>query len=150
MIDISVDDEGWTRALPDAANLAGAAARVAGAGGAELAILLTGDGPQQALNARYRGQDRATNVLAFPDASGARLGGIALAFGVCQREADEQGKALADHLRHLVVHGVLHLRGYDHLTEADAQRMENEERHLLAKMDIADPYAERPHAGRTG
>jgi len=150
VIDIAVDDKAWTRALPNAAALANEAARAAGAGDAEVAILLTGDGPQQALNARYRGQDRTTNVLAFPDASGARLGDIALAFGVCAREAAEQGKTLADHLRHLVVHGVLHLRGYDHQSEADAQRMENEERRLLASMDIADPYQERPHAGGYG
>ena len=143
VIDVQVDDEGWVRALPAAEQLALEAATAAAGGDGELAIRLTGDGEMRALNARYRGQDRPTNVLAFPDGGGARLGDIALALGVCRREASDQGKALADHLRHLVVHGVLHLRGYDHQSDAEAARMEDEERRLLAKMNIADPYDER-------
>jgi probable rRNA maturation factor len=108
----------------------------------EVVILLTGDAAVRALNARFLGKDRPTNVLAFPDAGAGRLGDIALAHGVCAREAAEQAKPLADHLRHLVVHGVLHLIGYDHTDDDDAARMEALERQLLAGMNIPDPYAE--------
>ncbi|MGH6972843.1 MAG: rRNA maturation RNase YbeY, partial [Caulobacteraceae bacterium] len=71
----------------------------------------------------------------------AYLGDIALAFGVCAREAGEQGKRLADHLRHLTAHGVLHLLGYDHETDAEAETMEAMERSILAGLGVADPYA---------
>jgi probable rRNA maturation factor len=144
MIEVEIADPAWRAALPDAGDLARqAAAAVAPGEAGEIVILLTGDDALRALNARFRGQDRPTNVLAFPDKAAGRLGDIALAHGVCAREADEQGKPLADHLRHLVVHGVLHLLGYDHTNNDDAARMESLERQLLAAMNIPDPYAER-------
>jgi probable rRNA maturation factor len=95
------------------------------------------------LNARFLGKHASTNVLSFPAAAhaGGHLGDIALASGVCAREAAEQGKTLADHLRHLVIHGVLHLLGYDHADDAEAKRMETLERDLLAGLGVADPYA---------
>ena len=100
------------------------------------------------LNARFRGQDAPTNVLSFPAPANpeSHLGDLALAFGVCAREAAEQGKPLANHVRHLVIHGALHLIGYDHDTDADAERMEAEERELLAGLGVPDPYgdSERP------
>ena len=94
------------------------------------------------LNARFRGKDGATNVLSFPApaSAGLHLGDIALAHGVCAREAVEQGKTLAAHLSHLVVHAVLHLLGYDHEAEAEAEVMEARERRLLAGLGVADPY----------
>jgi len=151
MIEVEVEDEAWTLALPDAAAIASQAA-IAAAGrgpGGEIAILLTGDEAVRDLNARFLGRDKATNVLSFPAPSMAtgQLGDIALAFGVCAAEARDQAKPLADHLRHLVIHGVLHLLGYDHEAEADAERMESLERRLLAEMNIADPYSERPDQG---
>ena len=111
-------------------------------GEGSLTILLTDDATVQDLNARFRGKDGATNVLSFPAARSAypHLGDIALAHGVCAREAAEQGKPLADHLRHLVLHGVLHLLGYDHVAGAEAEAMEAMERNLLAAMGVADPY----------
>ena len=112
-------------------------------------MLLTGDAAVRALNARFRGQDRPTNVLAFPapaTAAGA-LGDIALAYGVCAAEARAQGKPLADHLQHLVVHGALHLLGLDHQTEAEAAAMEARERRVLAGLGVPDPYA--AEAGET-
>ncbi len=148
-IEIEIEDGAWTKAAPDADGLArqaaGAAARL-GPGGS-VAILLTNDAAVRRLNARFRDRDAATNVLAFPAAANVEghLGDIALAFGVCAREAAEQGKALADHLRHLVIHGVLHLLGYDHQAEDEARRMEAVERDLLAALGVADPYAEGDH-----
>jgi probable rRNA maturation factor len=81
-------------------------------------------------------------VLSFPapDGPGAPLGDIALGFATCAAEARDQGKSLADHLRHLVIHGVLHLRGWDHETDDEAEAMEALERALLAGLGVADPY----------
>jgi probable rRNA maturation factor len=143
MIEIEIADPAWTAALPDALGIirhAGEAAQKAEGAGGEIVILLTNDEALRDLNARFLGKDRPTNVLAFPDGAEGRLGDIALAFGVCQAEATAQGKPLADHLVHLVVHGVLHLLGYDHLADEDAAAMEDRERRLLAEMNIPDPY----------
>jgi probable rRNA maturation factor len=82
-------------------------------------------------------------VLSFPAPENPErhLGDIALAYGVCASEADEQGKTLADHLQHLVAHGVLHLTGFDHETDAEAEAMEARERVILASLGVSDPYA---------
>jgi len=106
-------------------------------------ILLTDDDSVADLNQRFRGKAGPTNVLSFPAPTNPEdhLGDIALAYGVCAREAVEQGKPLALHLQHLVAHGVLHLLGYDHLTEAEAEEMETLERRLLAGLGVPDPYA---------
>ncbi|HLI66425.1 MAG TPA: rRNA maturation RNase YbeY [Caulobacteraceae bacterium] len=151
MIEVEVADPAWTAALPDAAALAEAAAvaalaRVATAAHGDVAILLADDGAVRALNARFRDQDKATNVLSFPASSGARehAGDIALAFGVCAAEAAAQGKPLAHHLQHLTVHGVLHLLGYDHAADAEAAAMEAAERGILATLGVPDPYADEP------
>ncbi|HAJ01778.1 MAG TPA: rRNA maturation RNase YbeY [Brevundimonas sp.] len=117
-------------------------------GGDPLAtVLLEGDDAVQALNARFRDRDAPTNVLSFPaaPAPGAPdddpyLGDIILAFGVCSREAADQGKPLAHHLSHLVIHGLLHLQGHDHQDDGEAEVMEARERTLLAGLGIDDPY----------
>jgi probable rRNA maturation factor len=154
MIVVEVEDDAWTGTLPGAAELARQAAEAALAGHAgEIAILLTGDEAVRDLNLRFLGKDKATNVLAFPDIAAAeepgRLGDIALAFGVCRAEATGQAKPLADHLRHLVIHGVLHLLGYDHQRDEDATRMEAVERRLLAGMNIPDPYQAKADVRRS-
>ena len=84
-----------------------------------------------------------TNVLSFPAAANpeGHLGDISLAYGVCAREAAEQGKSLSNHLQHLVAHGVLHLLGYDHIEDGDAEVMETLERQILAGLGVPDPYA---------
>lgn len=144
MIAVEVEDAAWTHALPPAAALVRRAAGAAAHGHAgEIAVLLTDDETVRDLSRRFLGKDSATNVLAFPDAATDRLGDIALAFGVCRAEAEQQAKSLADHLGHLVVHGVLHLLGYDHHGDEDAERMEALERQILSGMNIPDPYAER-------
>jgi len=107
-----------------------------------LAVLLTSDLAVQALNARFRGQDKPTNVLAFPAPANVErfLGDVALGFETCAREAAEQGKPLGRHLQHLTAHGVLHLLGYDHMTDAEACEMEGLERAILAGLGVPDPY----------
>ncbi|MCF8505326.1 MAG: rRNA maturation RNase YbeY [Caulobacter sp.] len=139
---MEIEDETWSAALPNAEALALEAAEAATAEGG-MAILLTDDDTVADLNQRFRGKGGPTNVLSFPapDNREGHLGDIALAYGVCAREATEQGKPLAHHLQHLVAHGVLHLVGYDHQTETEAAEMEALERRILAGLDIPDPYA---------
>lgn len=112
---------------------------------ASLTILLTTDVEMQALNKQYRGKDKPTNVLSFPDGeadeTGAvHLGDIALAYETIAREATEQQKTFKAHLTHLVIHGVLHLLGYDHEHPSEAKAMESLEIKLLTAMGIANPY----------
>lgn len=152
-IDVEVEDAAWATAVPDAegqVRLAALAAfealepDVAGA----VVVLLTDDAAVAELNQQYRGKAGPTNVLSFPAPANPErhLGDIALAYGVCAREAEEQGKPLAAHLQHLVAHGVLHLVGYDHQTEAEAEDMEALERDILASLGCPDPYAD-PYPG---
>jgi len=111
----------------------------------EATIVLTDDTEMRDLNRDWRGKDRPTNVLSFPsgDAPGepGALGDIVIAYETARKEADEESIALEDHVSHLVVHGVLHLLGFDHLNEDEAGKMEDLERDALASIGIADPYA---------
>jgi len=143
MIDIEIEDEAWIAALPGAEALVLPAAEAALEARGGVTILLTDDDSVAELNERFRGKTGPTNVLSFPAPTNPEdhLGDIALAYGVCAREAAEQGKPLAHHLQHLVAHGVLHLLGYDHLTEAEAEAMEALERQILAGLGVPDPYA---------
>jgi probable rRNA maturation factor len=150
MIEVQVEDAGWRALLPEAETLAQSAAEASlsaapGAPAGNVVILLTNDAEMRDLNARFRGKDAPTNVLSFPAGENphGHLGDVALALGVCAAEARAQGKPLADHLRHLVAHGVLHLVGYDHEAEAEAESMEALEREILAGLGVPDPYAER-------
>lgn len=152
MIEIQVEHPAWREALPDVeAVVRGAAEAVLGANppaeGDRATVLLEGDAAVRDLNARFRDRDAPTNVLSFPAAAlpgepeaDPYLGDIILAFGVCAREAEEQGKPLAHHLSHLVIHGLLHLLGHDHQVDEEAEAMEARERTLLAGLGIDDPY----------
>ena len=147
MIDVEIEDAAWREALAQAEMLVRGAALAAldseGAAHEGVTILLTDDETVRDLNARFRGKDAPTNVLSFPAPYNPErhLGDIALAYGVCAREAAEQGKPLAHHLQHLAVHGVLHLLGYDHIGDDEAEAMEGLERAVLAGLGVPDPYA---------
>ena len=117
-------------------------ARAALVGGGEVAIRLVDTDEGQALNNDYRGKNYATNVLSFPyDSEPVVNGDLVICPAVVAREAAEQNKPLAAHYAHLVVHGMLHLQGWDHDNDDDAEAMENEEREILAAMGYPDPYA---------
>lgn len=143
-IDIEIEDRAWSEALPTAGRLARQAAVAAArlADGGSIIILLTDAKAVKDLNARFLLRDEETNVLSFPSAPNGEghLGDVALAFEVCAREALAQNKPLGDHLQHLVIHGVLHLLGYDHDAEGPAVRMETLERGMLARLGVPDPY----------
>lgn len=157
-VEVRVADRRWAavaglraicRRFAAAALAAPAPGNVPVAGPVELTILLADDAIVRDLNRRFRGIDKPTNVLSFPAeddaprpaAVRAVLGDVAVAFETARREAEAEGISLADHLAHLVVHGVLHLRGYDHERAADADTMEALEVAILARLGVADPYA---------
>jgi probable rRNA maturation factor len=152
-LDISVPSSLW-RGLPRARaiareTIAAAAAESGGIAreGGMVSLCLADDAALRALNARWLGIDKPTNVLSFPSSSGGRLGDatmlgdIALAYETLAREAENLGVPVADHYRHLLAHGFLHLIGYDHETDAEAERMEALETRILARLGAADPYA---------
>lgn len=160
-IEIAVDvaAAAWLEALADADALVRRAARAALAsvpeetqprGPAEVSLVLADDAVVQRLNRDYRGRDAPTNVLSFATSDDAEaapggpvlLGDVVLAFETIRREAAEQGKPLPDHASHLVVHGVLHLLGYDHQAATEAQDMERIEVAALRRLGIPDPYSE--------
>jgi len=109
-------------------------------------LVLADDALQRRLNHEFRGRDKSTNVLSF-DGAPAALGDVVLALETIAAEAEAQGKPLAHHVAHLVVHGVLHLLGYDHETQGQARSMERLEIEILAGLGIGDPYR-LPRAGR--
>jgi probable rRNA maturation factor len=163
-IAVDVAADGWRTAIAgsapvEAVVVEAAQAALASAGPAypvEIGVRLTGDAEMRTLNRSYRGRDSATNVLSFaladddakragavpgPEGVPELLGDIVIAYETCVGEAAEQTKSLADHLRHMVVHGVLHLLGYDHQTDGDATHMEGLEREILSRLGVSDPYA---------
>jgi len=163
-LDIAIDADAEWDSSKDWATLARSAATAAIAESAfpqlgqgertvELSVRLTGDDEVHALNSEWRGKDKPTNVLSFPmaeenelDCANAgpelMLGDIILARGVCAAEAADKGVPLEDHAAHLMVHGTLHLLGYDHMDDDSAADMEEREVRALARLGIADPYAE--------
>jgi len=150
-IAVIINDEAWPDDLEARAEAAvrealkQSKAKVKGA--AELSILLTNDTEQRELNEQWRGKDSSTNVLSFPQIEPfgpvvGLLGDITLARETLIREAEEQGVSFEAHFTHLVVHGFLHILGYDHLDDDEATAMESLETSILATLGIDDPYAE--------
>lgn len=152
-VSVEVEDQAW-QVLPGLDELlrSAVAAALAADGHAdvdcEIAVLFTDDDAIAAINAEWRGMDKPTNVLSFPTpddmpvpAGEARLlGDIVLAHGVIAREAVEQGKTLRDHVTHLIVHGTLHLLGYDHESDREAEEMEALETRILKGLGVSNPY----------
>ncbi|NQU60101.1 MAG: rRNA maturation RNase YbeY [Rhodospirillales bacterium] len=159
--DVAVPCSHWMETLADAETLSQAAAEAAFLAVGrnrdedqdivEVSIVLADDDFVRNLNRDYRDQDKPTNVLSFPASSpgdappGAPvlLGDVIVAFETVSREAEEQGKALGDHLCHLVVHGMLHLLGFDHQTAPEAEKMESLETDILATLNITNPYQDK-------
>lgn len=159
LIDIEIEDDGWLDVLPDArtvveTGVAAALAAVEVDGQADVVVLLCNDAEMRELNREHRKKDKATNVLSFPAPKAMRvkgvlehLGDIALGLETCVGEAEEQGKTLKNHVMHLSVHGTLHLLGYDHMTDEEAEEMESLERDILAGLGVPDPYAQDADRG---
>lgn len=149
MIEVEIDDEAWSEILFDVQSRVEAAATLALEEAGVVTVSLSDDDTVADLNQRFRNKAGPTNVLSFPAPETARpfLGDVILAYGVCTREAGEQGKSLSDHMQHLVVHGVLHLLGHDHMDEGEAEIMESRERMILARLGLKDPYAFRDEPG---
>lgn len=158
-VDVLVEDPAWD-AEPDLAGLVERAVDAAAARadaeilpGAEVSVLLTDDARIRVLNRDHRGIDRPTNVLSFPqedpqaDAYGPLLGDIVVARETVMREAVDGGLPFRHHLAHMIVHGFLHLVGYDHVDDAEAEEMERLETAVLAALGIPDPYADPPVPG---
>lgn len=153
VLDYDIEAGGWPAAdMLEALALRAVEAAADGAGrkvrpGSTVSLLFTDDARIRALNAQWRGKDKATNVLSFPSAAPAtavqpaQLGDIVLAYDTVAREAETEGKPFEHHLTHLIVHGFLHLLGYDHETAEEAEAMEALERKVLQGLAIADPYA---------
>jgi probable rRNA maturation factor len=148
-IELQFGDPRWRKVRGLSARVSDAAARALKAGkaprNAALTVLLAGDNQVKVLNRDFRGKNKPTNVLSFPappTADDDYLGDIMLAYGVTAKEAKTGGKRLIDHTTHLVIHGVLHLLGFDHVTPRKANVMEPLETKILAQLGIADPYAE--------
>jgi len=153
-IDLMIEEGAWPgedvlRALVDrAVPVTLAEAEVEAVDGVELSLVFTDDDSIQRLNAEWREKDKPTNVLSFPafpmapgDALPPMLGDIVLAYETVKREAELEGKPLENHITHLIIHGLLHLLGYDHETDEEAEEMETLERQALARLAIPDPYA---------
>lgn len=160
-IDVSVQEDEWLRSFldvekvsTDAMTLALSMAqlpKVVNGREIEASIVLANDDLLQVLNREYRGKDKPTNVLSFasldsddplPPEGPVHIGDIVLSYQTLDREAKEQGKFFKDHFIHIVVHGTLHLLGYDHMTEDEANIMESTEIRILEKMNIQNPYTE--------
>lgn len=162
-VDVVIEDARWQVAGLEALATRAAAAtlrhlglQATGEGAPEIVVMGCDDARIAELNADFRGRPQPTNVLSWPSveppprAPGAvpappdtdELGDIAISYDTCAREAGAQGKPLSDHATHLLVHAILHLAGYDHENDADADTMENAERAILATLAISDPYQE--------
>ena len=146
-VDVIVEDENWEASIGDALALvlrcrAAASTRDPALAG-PFSVLFADDATVRDLNRRFRGIDKPTNVLSFPSGQAAPqfLGDIALAWGVASREASESGADVEAYAAHLIVHGLLHLVGYDHVDDADAEAMERMESEILDALGVYNPYA---------
>jgi len=149
MIEVILEDERWAavglEALADPAEREALAVAGRRPEGFEIALMGCDDARIATLNADFRGKPTATNVLSWPASDtppmeAGALGDIAIAFETCQREATEKGISVHHHVTHLLIHGILHLLGYDHISDTEAEEMEALEIKALAKLGISNPY----------
>ena len=144
MIETIVEDAAWRDMLPDIEKLAETCYSAAAASEpsvvGEVALLMTDNSAVRDLNARFREKDAPTNVLSFPSHTDGFLGDIAIAREICQDEAQERGLEIRDYVAHLIVHGLMHLGGYDHQSDKDAEDMERREVEILARFGAKSPY----------
>ena len=164
LVETVIEDTRWEAFGLHPLSERAASAALAGLGlpkaGFQISLMGCDDARIATLNADFRGKPKPTNVLSWPSEDRAAeyvgeapappvpgdaedpesLGDIAIAFETCAREADEQGKPMADHVTHLIVHGTLHLLGYDHVEDEDAELMEGLEVQILASLGVCDPY----------
>ena len=145
---VDLDEVRFLARFQKAANIAISVAALEMPGNAELSVLLGSDDTLRELNRKWRNKDKSTNVLSFPgqdiavgQPAGTILGDIAISLETANLEATLEKKELHDHITHLFVHGFLHLFGYDHQNDKEADLMESLERKVLAEFGIADPYA---------
>lgn len=147
ILQIETDQSEWEALLPNVAvqwqAVAAETLRRAGKPALPVNVLLTDDAAVRDLNAQFRGKDKPTNVLSFPSGDDEEYGDIALAYETIAKEAAEQGKELAAHSTHLLVHGLLHLLGFDHEQEGEAEAMEALEVKILQQFHIDNPYKEQ-------
>ena len=137
--EISIDDDIWHN-IDNLSHIITTALKVILNIDNEISILLTNDTRIQILNRDFRKIDKPTNVLSFPQEDDHYLGDIAISFNTLEREALEQGKQFNDHFIHMLIHGVLHLKGYDHENDSEAEKMESFEVKILEDMGIKNPY----------
>ena len=149
LMDLRIDSEDWQH-IPELETLCQRALDAGyslqeGKEESHVDVLLADDAMLQALNTQWRGMENPTDVLSFPaeDSPGNFLGDIVIAYGVAARDAQTSGKILTAHLSHLLIHGLLHLLGHDHIKDDEALIMENLERAALSSIGIDDPYSSR-------
>lgn len=153
MIEVILEDERWESVGLEALSTPAGREALAVTGrapeGFEIALMGCDDARISVLNKDFRGKEAATNVLSWPSSEtppmqgspmGTELGDIAISYETCVREATEKGVSVQDHVTHLVIHGILHLLGYDHISDVEAEEMEALEIKALAKLGISNPY----------
>ncbi len=138
--EIRVADKRWNELFPEHREITDNILKIIPDISGEISVLLTNDSEIQELNRDFRGKDKPTNVLSFPNDDDGILGDIALSLDTLVAESESEGKTLKNHFTHLLLHGILHLQGHDHENDEEQHEMESFEIELLAKLGVPNPY----------